>query len=621
MTVIFNLILPANLLALGLGTDLTLFVKTIAIPSALLVAKAIIADVIEFNYNAILTLFWRSVASGLLSGFFAALTAFVGGAEAAAILEDSIPIAGLILQAIGIAGTVATIAETTAETALSPKSYVYTLVGTYDLSMSINPDSSHGEFPSTADTYKLTAMFDNGVPHTLTASLPSSAKGTNPVIRATFNGVPVGGQVSLSVGIYAVDGTLVGKGSVDNYPNVPSSATAAGPSITITELQIPVTHGTVYQHKQITALDDNGNHIWVCASAPPAPESLSACEAVVNAICTYQGITVSPKSDDIGYGWQSYSENVCEGSPDSLYQLASLRANDAPADASNYKSLPCALKGAAYLAYDPLGRADANFYVDTSDGTNLLRNVSLTSSTLPGPKSNAAWGCFNLASDQLLLHPSGVALSLNQVSSRLESLKLPTSPVSDAVASTQLLAELHGGQGSRPGLFNKPILATITAEGVVLVLEKDSNRLHAVDAFGNPVKHFKGQRVPYYFVLAETGSDSNYLDIASEYSGLVYVLSYKNGIFRLDIYDPAAAGTMPLSTTQGFNAARVTVDYWRNVYSLNYAALVHGTTTEPSVSQWTPLQPPRCSTQQPLRRSATRLLRRRDLFTTQYRLA
>ncbi len=118
-----------------------------------------------------------------------------------------------------------------------------------------------------------------------------------------------------------------------------------------------------------------------------------------------------------------------------------------------------------------------------------------------------------------------------------------------------------------------------------------------------------------------------------EFSGFIYVLSYNNSVYRLDIYHPDQSGTTPISTTMGFNAAKVTVDYWRNVYSLNYevlrlpnGALPANGVTEPSVSQWIPATPPACPSQLALSRqrvttrqavmiaSPRRPLRRRDFW-------
>jgi hypothetical protein len=105
---------------------------------------------------------------------------------------------------------------------------------------------------------------------------------------------------------------------------------------------------------------------------------------------------------------------------------------------------------------------------------------------------------------------------------------------------------------------------------------------------------------------ATGGQGTEYLDIAVEFSGFIYVLSRSNSVYRMDIYHPDQTGTDPISTTMGFNAAKVTVDYWRTVYALNYEVLrlpsggLPGSgTTEPSISQWIPTAPPPCLTQPP----------------------
>ena len=208
----------------------------------------------------------------------------------------------------------------------------------------------------------------------------------------------------------------------------------------------------------------------------------------------------------------------------------------------------------------------------------------------------------------------------------MESLKVPAAPLTDDQAAVSLLAQMHAGQGVRPGLFNGPTAATITAEGVVLIVESGNNRIHAIDAAGNPVQHFSKQPTKYFLNLSATGGAGNtYLDIAAEFSGFIYVLSQTNSVYRLDIYHPDQSGTDPISTTTGFNAAKVTVDYWRNVHSLNYEVLMINESlppsgvTEPSISQWLPTTPPPC--QAPQIKSAAvpkltsrRLLRRRDLW-------
>ena len=91
---------------------------------------------------------------------------------------------------------------------------------------------------------------------------------------------------------------------------------------------------------------------------------------------------------------------------------------------------------------------------------------------------------------------------------------------------------------------------------------------------------------------------ATYLDLAVEFTGYIYVLSSSSNplIFRLDIYHPAQSDTQPICTTVGMNAARLTVDFWRNVYTLNYEVLKLPSgeipsRTEPSVSFWVPPPP------------------------------
>jgi hypothetical protein len=90
---------------------------------------------------------------------------------------------------------------------------------------------------------------------------------------------------------------------------------------------------------------------------------------------------------------------------------------------------------------------------------------------------------------------------------------------------------------------------------------------------------------------------TGYLDLAVEYTGYMYVLSYTGTtgalVFRLDIYDPQ--GTFVARTT-GFDAGKVAVNYWRDLFALNYQVLrlPNGSLparTEPSVSHWIPSTP------------------------------
>ncbi len=94
--------------------------------------------------------------------------------------------------------------------------------------------------------------------------------------------------------------------------------------------------------------------------------------------------------------------------------------------------------------------------------------------------------------------------------------------------------------------------------------------------------------------LKDPEANLDYLDIACEPEGFIYILSSLRpgdqlSNYRLDLYNPD--GTF-LSRTPKVNAAKITVNHWRTLFTLNYQALIGPQGgTEPSVSQWEPSVP------------------------------
>jgi hypothetical protein len=105
------------------------------------------------------------------------------------------------------------------------------------------------------------------------------------------------------------------------------------------------------------------------------------------------------------------------------------------------------------------------------------------------------------------------------------------------------------------------------------------------------------------FPLAATadGTAAVCLDIAVEPTGYAYVLTHTGkgdqiSDFALDIYTAEGAflnrtGSVPGATT-GFVGAKIAVDIWRNLFTLDYQVTVgpHGQ-SEPQISQWVPTPP------------------------------
>lgn len=111
----------------------------------------------------------------------------------------------------------------------------------------------------------------------------------------------------------------------------------------------------------------------------------------------------------------------------------------------------------------------------------------------------------------------------------------------------------------------------------------------------------------YLSYMPLTGSGKiTYVDLAMEAKGYIYVLSFtgdgsKNTDYVLDIYSPTGEFlvrspderlyTDP-KKMQYVSAARMVLDPWRNLFTLNYEAFLGpNQRTEPSVSTWTPTPP------------------------------
>lgn len=98
-------------------------------------------------------------------------------------------------------------------------------------------------------------------------------------------------------------------------------------------------------------------------------------------------------------------------------------------------------------------------------------------------------------------------------------------------------------------------------------------------------------------------ANTTFLDLAVEPKGFIYVLSHINDgsqstDYYLDLYDPAGnyLSTVPdstkTSTPQNIVAGKITVDKFRNLFSLNYETIANPPGgPEPSLSHWQPTTP------------------------------
>jgi hypothetical protein len=604
MTGVFDLAVPTLFLSLNAAAGIASLTESLAVDSTLVTILPLTLDLfateleaVGFNDPAAFKSLGINIGETLLRKSAAPLMTLMANAltegETQEDLLDAIPLIGGFLSAITAIGTVAQMAETAAQVAQSPSTYVYEITLTHDIQVTINPDPTDpAGFPATATFFTVLAQFDGkGTPTTITQNLPATQTTTPQVV--TFTGVPLGGNVTVNVGFYSDDDWLAGQGAIGPVAN----SDALSLVITITENMVPLQPTTVYSHKEVIKLNDSDDHVWFATTTPPAETAPSGCNPVDGQLCQLTGITVNTTAAGVGYSFQSYNSavtNCTDGAQEQLHQFANISITQDPQ--SDYLFSGCGFGGTARVVYDLLGKSDFNFYLDPSttgpDFNGVIRQVRLGSSDagIDGPTSNKAWGKLQFPSDALLLHPAGQIVSINSSVNKIEVITLPDAAVADDVAP---LSQAYGGGGIRPGLMDGPTLAALAPDGTILVLESANNRIQAFDLNANAVPKFQKA---YFFPLKQQ-TVTQYLSFAVEYTGYMYVLSKAGApgseTFTLDIYTPQGGW---LTSTTGLVAARLAVNYWRDIFAENFQVLElpDGSLparTEPSISHWIPSTP------------------------------
>ena len=529
-TVLFNLITPMITVAAGAAQDLDPLIKLGLIPLIVTEYKELFAFLADLQgglgYANLLNILVRALDRAgppiLLKIALAIATAIAAGAA-----EDAIPVAGLIIQAIGALGAEVEIVETSVEVALSPWTYEYDLTLTHDLSVTIKPDINDHTTPKGANHYKITSLFDNGgTPHVIEGDLKQPVD----QLSVMFTDVPLGGNVNISAAFFQIpmdptqDHVLLGKTTTGLVANTVNTLDP----INIQEINFPIGKNTKYQHSQKIVRDASGNHVWLATPVGPTQKVSDIRCQQQGDLCDFYGITVRQGSAKapgyIGYAWRGNSAGVtnCGGGGQSdTGQLANLNTDTGNGGRNaqmGYAAVACGLENKPRLSYSLLGHSTGNFYLDTTH--QVLRQVLLDPPQFADPQGNRAWGAFNLDSTSLLLHPTGKLISINQQNHKLETLTPALLPMSDGDARTNRLALVHSGQGGRPGLMQQPVAAAISPDGVVLVLEQSNNRIQAFDTGANAVPYFSKQTTKYFLNLtATTNGNAVYLDLAVEYTG------------------------------------------------------------------------------------------------------
>jgi hypothetical protein len=528
----------------------------------------------------------------------------INAAVAEEAVEESTPIFGWIALGLSIATTVAELAETSIEVALSPAVFDLTATRAIDAQWTLDPDPEHKIWPREATHYIVTATFTDG-----TTRIAKGEMGPPPQtapITVIFNAenedqLPGGGTVQFDAKFYSDSGWLCGSATSPQLSIPIDADELTVPEQAIKENLIPLDATTRYLYQNSLTWDaDKKQHLWASARPSATLTSLNPSN-IGNNIGALGQITVNQPQTQLAYSWQASGQNIPAqpgGNPtnNQLFAFQTISTLTSPDEGLRFG--PNGFVGAAAPLYDLTdGPSGNNFYLDPSNHLNHLRQILLDGSSgsfiLP---TNASWGRFNQPINACIVHSSGYAIGVNTGTAKLEVLRLPAASTTDATAP---LANMFGGYGTRPGLMHQPVgVAPALGSGVIVLENADAGlqapaRMQGFDLFGNPAPIFAGNS-PVALVRTEA-SPISCLAIATESKGYIYVLKYvgdgsRPEYYLLDIYSPDGSF---LAQTVGLPASGVAVDLWRTLYSLDYQQITkpQGERTEPSVSVWVPPTP------------------------------
>jgi hypothetical protein len=619
LTAVFELAIPSFLLLSSAGTsDLAPVLRNLYRSSALIfgIEKAFFTLVFSKGDPDLNSLITTTLAAldNILAGFvFQELVNILTLAITKAAVLDALPFAGWIMNAVNIASTAALLVQTTVEIATSPWVYETKLQATHDIDVVINHDPNNFQFPATATHYEVRARFsESDVRKSGKVALPGTTV-TAP-ITYTFTGVPSGNTVDITVGFYSATDWLAGRAELNGVTNLtPAGQTVLQIPITIEEELVPLDGHSVYTHKQKLVFA-GGVHRWQTAAAPTATLADLDVGVTGSGVSELGNISLSQTVGAAGYVWRSLSPGVTNclsgGTASQLYTYQNVSLTQDPE--AGLKFSGCGFSVKPYVLLDLLGPADGtgrNFVIEpATDGNWYARRFVLDGSGTFDVAAGQSYGRLPTAVDAAVLHPKGYILGINRATSKLFQLRLAPTAVNDADAPDALLfagpATSLPSAEANPNLLISPRAVALGSDGQVIVLEDISSlpagtapagargRLRAFSEFGNPIKYFGGQ---YGALLTAEPTPVTYIDLGIENRGYIYVLSYANdghvaSDYRMDIYNPD--GTFLVRTT-GVAAARLAVDLWRNVNTLNFETLTGpGGRLEPSVSEWVPPTPP-----------------------------
>lgn len=195
---------------------------------------------------------------------------FVAELTAAQALQ-AVPVAGWALKIASISASLAALAATTVECAMSPATYNLQVLRTMDLTVTLTPDPRHGKdghapvWPAVGDhwvvevTYPAAPGAEAGTTHVRSGPMPSRP---DEAIVAVLKGLPAGGSIEVRGNIYSGDDWLCGQWASGAMSATPATGKTIEVSGAITEKLAPLTADTAYRQTR-TLTYAEGKHAWM----------------------------------------------------------------------------------------------------------------------------------------------------------------------------------------------------------------------------------------------------------------------------------------------------------------------------------------------------------------------
>jgi hypothetical protein len=500
-------------------------------------------------------------------------------------ITKAIPVMGEVFGALAAAGDLAQMMTCAAEMSAAPWVIDNDVRVTYAATITMSHDTQDSSWPRGAGgvTYTLSCVTDGSdTTRSFTDSIPDGFKDD---IVVSIPDVAISKTVQYVLRVVDADDNLVGTAQSDVLANDDTTKLPSAVQLVLKEQEKPLTAKTTFVRQDTLQHNASMNaYHWqsdVTVSATRTTKAADLLELDLVTVGTVSGMAGSIwRANDANKSYYVRSIPTVEGkTPGVVPQLL-----------GPYTRRP-------HLVYDRLSpdlSSGNNFFLEPQgSGGYLVRRLTLGG----GGGSihftpNQAWGRFLQDLTAVTYHPSGFIVGVNAATGKLHKLRIPGTPVADNGAPT--LSQAHAGNGKRPGLTQSPIAVCVTVDGTIVVLESGANRLQAFDVNGNPVAMFGPDSSKSYYATLNGSTSDTRLALGVDGAGYFFILTYTNGgsqasSFRVDVHAPD--GTFLINPT-GVNAATMDVDYWRNLFTLNYAALTEadGTTvyTDPALGRIQP---------------------------------